>query len=626
MNCIIGGIWTKKEKFPKEIIKEIFAIDDIKSIDGLHNENFGCLFLGTKKYKKKQNPEKVNFKNNRYEIIFDGNIYNSEEIIFELKTAGIKLKKNSNQELALNVWVFWGESGLRKLIGAFSFAIYDKKENKIILIRDAFGSRPLLYSINKDKIIFSSDQEMFLKLKEGNLEANWQKSYDYLVHGSSGNPEHTFFQGVNNLNSASLIVIDLKKWKIENKKRWWSLSIKKNADITYEEAVAKTRKIFIKNIKLFFKDNPSFGVTLSGGIDSSSIVGAIKHLYPNNKINTFSYVVPGDKLSEEKWINKTVNFFGAKSYKISTNEDKLMQDLFDLIKTRSEPFGSTSIYGQYQIFKLANKKKISILLDGNGADLLMVGNFGYPGQRLLSLIESRQYLLALKFARNWSRWPNRPHIRSWMQLGQILLPKLIYTFARYLSGRNCRPSWINHLFLKTKRIITEEKRLKLSNTAHKRRLAEYLKYCTHSKLPIESLRHTQGISKRFLIESRTPFLTIEFAEFLFSLPEEYLISITGETKHVFRDAMKGILPNTTLKRKDKGAFETPEEKWLKNLSKKIRRIIELSIEIPIINHPKLLKTFDLMTEGKIMFSKQMWRWINYIIWYNLIVKKNNIKL
>ena len=227
MNCIIGGIWTKKEKFPKEIIKEIFAIDDIKSIDGLHNENFGCLFLGTKKYKKKQNLEKVNFKNNRYEIIFDGNIYNSEEIIFELKTAGIKLKKNSNQELALNVWVFWGESGLRKLIGAFSFAIYDKKENKIILIRDAFGSRPLLYSINKDKIIFSSDQEMFLKLKEGNLEANWQKSYDYLVHGSSGNPEHTFFQGVNNLNSASLIVIDLKKWKIENKKRWWSLSIKK---------------------------------------------------------------------------------------------------------------------------------------------------------------------------------------------------------------------------------------------------------------------------------------------------------------------------------------------------------------------------------------------------------------
>ncbi len=620
MNCIIGGAWVQKEKFPKEIIEKTKLIYD------LHCEKYGCLFLGTKSYKKKRGLEKENFKNNRYEIIFDGNIYNSDDIKFELKSAGMKLKENSDPELALNSWVLWGESGLRKLIGSFSFAIYDKERKKITLIRDAFGSRPMLYSMNKNKIIFSSDQEILLKLKEGNLEANWQKSYDYLVHGNSGNPEHTFFQGVNNLNSASLIIIDLKKWKIENKKRWWSLPIKKNTDITYDEAVAKTRKIFIQNIKLFIKDKPSFGVTLSGGIDSSSIVGVIKYLYPKIKINTVSYVIPNDKLSEEKWIDKTANYFEAKKYKISANEDKLLQDLLDLIKTRSEPFGSTSIYGQYQIFKLANEKKISVLLDGNGADLLMVGNFGYPGQRLLSLIESRQYLLALKFARNWSRWPNRPYIRSWMHLGQILLPKSIYSFLRYLSGRNCCPQWINRSFLVAKKIVAEEKRFKLSDTAHKRRLAEYLIYCTHNKLPIESLRHTQGVSKRFLIESRTPFLTIEFAEFLFSLPEEYLISNAGETKHIFRDAMKKIVPNTTLKRRGKGAFETPEERWLKNLSKKLRTIIELSTEIPIINRAELLKNFDLMAEGKIKFSKQMWRWINYIIWYNSIVKENNIKL
>ena len=124
---------------------------------------------------------------------------------------------------------------------------------------------------------------------------------------------------------------------------------------------------------------------------------------------------------------------------------------------------------------------------------------------------------------------------------------------------------------------------------------------------------------RFSVESRVPFLTCEMADFLLSLPEAYLISPEGETKHIFRTAMRGIVPDDVLDRRDKIGFETPEKEWLLGMGETIRGWLRVDLNLPFFNQAEVLKEFDLIAAGKKPFSWQVWRWINFSRWYSHLV-------
>ena len=123
----------------------------------------------------------------------------------------------------------------------------------------------------------------------------------------------------------------------------------------------------------------------------------------------------------------------------------------------------------------------------------------------------------------------------------------------------------------------------------------------------------------FSIESRVPFLSLPLAEFLLSLPEHYLISNEGETKHVFREAMRGIVPDSHLDRKDKIGFATPESEWLLGMATEIRRWIEEAPEIDFIDKTEIIKEFNEVVDGKRKFDLKVWRWVNYLRWYTLVI-------
>jgi asparagine synthase (glutamine-hydrolysing) len=125
----------------------------------------------------------------------------------------------------------------------------------------------------------------------------------------------------------------------------------------------------------------------------------------------------------------------------------------------------------------------------------------------------------------------------------------------------------------------------------------------------------------FSIESRVPFLTIPIVDFLLSLPENYLISDEGVTKHIFREAMRGIVPDSILDRKDKIGFATPETIWLSSKCEIIKTWINQSIEIPFINKKILLKEFEIILKEK-NIDGRLWRWINYLHWHKLLYLKN----
>ena len=313
------------------------------------------------------------------------------------------------------------------------------------------------------------------------------------------------------------------------------------------------------------------GAALSGGINTSAVVCAMRAVEPDMPIHTFSHVAASASLSEERWIDMINTRTGAISHKVKPMAKTFARDLDSLILSQGEPFGSTSIYAQYRVFQLAKERGVTVVLEGQGADELLAGYWGYPGQRILSLMEEGRFVAANSFARNWAKWPGRTYSRAWMYFGHLQMSDGILRFARRRLGRSFAPEWLKMDMLKDLGVELRESRQELTKTGRARRVVERLIWEAQSRVLPGLLRHGDRNAMHLSIEGRVPFLTIPLAELLFSLPEHYLIGNNGETKSVFRHAMRGIVPDPILDRRDKIGFATPERDWLMQIAPLARK-------------------------------------------------------
>ena len=501
----------------------------------------------------------------------------------------------------------------------FAFAFFNKNNKTLLLARDAFGIKPLFYSFEDKEFTFFSEIPALLKMHEKPARANLQRAYDYLIHGDYDSNTETFIQNINQIPPAHFITFDCKSNSISKVERWWRPVINdKKHQISFEDASKNLRKLFLESIKLHLRSDVPVGVALSGGIDSSAIVSTIRHLYPNVEIKTFSYIASEAKISEAKWIEELNDFVNAKSFKIEATNMQIFNELEELIAKQGEPFSSTSIFAQYCVFQLARRKGMVVMLDGQGADELLAGYIGYPGQRLLSIIENEGFLIAHKFAQNWSNYPNRTYILAWLYFWRLFLPDKLYRCLRLLTGRNFKPAWLNLKFLKKHGVKFHEKRYLLSSKFKGIRVKEALQNALNGRGLQSLLRHADRNSMAFSIESRVPFLTIPIAEFLFSLPERYLISEKGTTKHIFREAMRGIMPESHIDRRDKIGFATPENNWLFAGRVELRKWILNTPSVPFLKKEILLFEFDQAVSKKQPLDGKIWRWICYLKWCDIM--------
>jgi asparagine synthase (glutamine-hydrolysing) len=555
---------------------------------------------------------------NRYSIVFNGEIYNYKEIREELKLEGYVFKTNSDTEVLLNAWIEWGVEGLIKFNGMFAFAVYDALENSVTLVRDAFGIKPLFYSLQDNKLYFSSEISALINLLPEKPNHNLQRVYDYLVWGKYDNNEQTFYDKIFHLQPSHFLTIRLKDFAqgdtIALPKRWWWPLIKEQV-ISIEDAAKKIREIFLKNIKLQLRSDVPIGAALSGGVDSSSIVCAIRYLEPDMLIHTFSFLANDPDLNEEEWIDIINDHVDAIPHKVKVKSDDIINDLDEMIKAQAEPFGSTSIYAQYKVFKAARDAGITVTLDGQGADELLAGYSGYPLERIKSLIDKKEYLGIIKFINKWSKWPGRSKKRMTLECISIIIPKNLITLGRKIIGDNPRPNWLNIKLLKSSDVNLLYPNMESKNSdSFGRKLSDKLRNVLTGDGLVSLLRHGDRNSMNWSIESRVPFLTIEMAEFVLSLPESYLLSNNGETKYIFREAMRGIVPDKILDRKDKIGFGTPELEWLIINKENIFELIKNSNEFHLINKEKSLLEIENIISGKKTFSPSAWRLINYFLW------------
>ena len=549
----------------------------------------------------------------RFWIAFNGEIYNYLELRAELEASQGPFESKSDTEVILAAYAEWGEACVERFIGMWAFVLVDVRARKAFVSRDRFGIKPLYYAVWNGGLAFASEMKALLQLPGFPRRVQPQRLYDYLVLGMTDREGATMFEGILQVPPAHSAIVSLDGPAKLEPRRYWSVDEAKRSNDSFATATEQVRHLFLENVRLHLRSDVPVGAALSGGIDSSSIVMAVRHLEGRNvDLHAFGYAAGGAEIDEEKWIDLVGREAGAIVHKVRPGASDLAADLDELIRVQDEPFGSTSIYAQHRVFRAAKEAGIKVMLDGQGADELFAGYRHHIGSLLASQFLRGSWVDMTKLLRKASKLPGAKlgDYAGWM--GQTLLPPAVQRLVRPLTGKSLTPDWLRTQWFAERGVQLRPIKAYRGGDPFRKHLLQAFGDVTLPHL----LRYEDRNSMAHSIESRVPFLTSQLAEYVFSLPPEYLIAPDGTTKAVLRSAMRGIVPDAVLDRRDKIGFATPEKQWLTALSGWVESILDSDAagRISALNRDALRADWAERIAGRKRWDWTSWRWINVIRW------------
>ena len=371
---------------------------------------------------------------------------------------------------------------------------------------------------------------------------------------------------------------------------------------------------------MHLRSDVPIGATLSGGLDSSAIVCAMRYIEPNIPIHTFSYIARDTSGDEEYWIDIVNKHANCIAHKIYIDPEEINSDIKSLIFNQGEPFAGASIYAQYRIFREVQKKGIKVVLDGQGADELLAGYDGYETHYVESLLDRHAYVKVASFLYAWSKGVGRNIFSGFKILVDALLRKYATFFRHKIQNKRfITPVWIDKKFFQSKEVnIAFQKKQQVTEKIRCRKLMGVLRDDLSQNRISRLLRYADRNAMAYSVENRVPFLTTGLAEFIFSLPESYIFSNSGTTKFVFREAMRGIVPDEIIERKEKFGFSTPEDIWFRSILRNFSELKELVIDTPQIKNNECFDIIDGLTSNNRGYTPDMWRLMNFSFWKKMI--------
>ncbi len=495
----------------------------------------------------------------------------------------------------------------------FALGLLDVRERTLLLARDFFGIKPLYYAHCDKAFAFASEIKPLLQLPFVGRAVNPQRLYEYLCLSRTDHGDGTLLAEIHQLPAAHFLRVSFDHPDQFETVRYWDLDIRERLDLSFEEAASRLRDLFVQSVRLHLRSDVPVGSALSGGIDSSAIVAAMRAVAPRADLHAFSYIADDPRISEERWIDQAARRAGATVHKVRSTPHELVDDLDALVDTQEEPFGSTSIYAQYCVFRTAKSAGIKVMLDGQGADEMLAGYRPYLSARLASLLRKGQLLEVMRLLVRARRLPDTGSLcRMLLQACRMLLPTWCLDLAERLFRPWLTPAWLNSAWFNERGVGVVPRRAWPSGDILREQLRRTL---TSTSLPM-LLRYEDRNSMASSIESRVPFLTPELASFILRLPEEYLVGRDGTSKNVFRRAMRGLVPDAILDRRDKIGFATPEQHWLTTLRPWVEKTLasEQAHAIAALNLPVVRACWQAVLAGRQPFDFRIWRWVNLIRW------------
>lgn len=545
-------------------------------------------------------------------VVFNGEIYNYLELRAELDTLGHVFSSSSDTEVLLAAYAQWGKDAIPKLVGMFAFAILDLNRRVLFLVRDFFGIKPLFYSHTPVGFVFGSTIRSILEAAPGQRHANPPAVFDFLRFGISDDSRATMIQGISHLPPAHHMEVSIDHPCEVQPTRYWKPGAASLHDVSFSDAASLLRDEFIKSVGLHLRSDVSVGTALSGGIDSSSITMTMRELVGSRMdLHAFSFIPNDAYLSEERWIDLVGRAAQATVHKVRPTMDELLSELPAFIDSQGEPAGSLSPLVQRYVFRLAKQSGVKVMLDGQGADEILGGYTSYLGARLASLLRRGRLASGIMLLQSSSRLRSISPLHIVSNCGPFLLPGPLARLARHLVGRDIMPDWVNAQWFDSAPTTASNENRSRSRSV----LTSELKHSVQRDLP-GLLRYEDCNSMAFSIESRVPFLTPKLVDLALSLPEHYLISNSGESKSVFRAAMRGIVPDQILGRQDKIGFDVPQREWLRQIRSSIVSTLSspTAQAIGVLNVPRIKKLGASFLDGHGEFGNELWRAVNLVEW------------
>jgi asparagine synthase (glutamine-hydrolysing) len=555
----------------------------------------------------------------RYTIVHNGEIYNFLELADELESDGIRFVTRTDTEVILSAYAAWGPACVERFNGIWAFAIWDNVEQTLFLSRDRVGVKPLFLARRGGDVAFGSEIKALRRVPWVSDEVRPDVVRRYLIDGKHDRGTATFFKDIEAFPAAHWMLLTRDDTRTH---RYWTptmLSTDSSIQPQRHDAdlVDAFRSLFIDAVALQLRSDVPLGSCLSGGLDSSSIVctaaglrrgdiaaasGAHHRERTANPQLAFFAEFREEGIDERPYVDAVVDATGVILHTTTPDTTAFLESLHGVLAAQDEPFGSLSILAQYHVMRIARETGVKVLLDGQGADELLAGYANYRGIRMAGALRSRNLRAIAEAGVDviTGRAPRRSTLGHAL-IGTRPLPARLIRGAMPLA-------WLGGL---TRDAVESEGRDRGSGTLLASKLWDDV---ATDNLPM-LLRYEDRNSMAFGIEARVPFLDHRLIEASLALPDRLKIDRRGRQKAVLRRAMKGIVPDVVLNRRDKVAFQPPQDRWLRSSEQTWRNVSIRSCaeQSGMLAKGTVAAAIDAHLAGS-KSSDVLWRILNLELW------------
>ena len=533
-------------------------------------------------------------------IVFNGEIYNYQELKGKLTKAGHTFKTKSDTEVIIHGYEEYGHEFLKQLRGMFAFVIYDEQTKELFGARDHFGMKPFYYYINDGVFLFASEIKAFLDHSDFKKELNREVLNEYLRFNYTPRNE-TFFKDVYKLEPGHFFTYKDDKLNIES---YFEITFDEKQE-EFSQLVNKISDCMKDSVQKHMISDVEVGSFLSSGIDSSYIVSLARP----DKTYTVGYDIP--KYDEISYAKELADLLKIKNISKKISKEEYFENLHKIIYHMDEPLADPAAIALYFVAQLASKD-VKVVLSGEGADEFFGGYNTYNEEGNFGFYNKIPFCIRNIIARICRHLPEGRGINFFTRRGLKLSDYYIGVNSvfsekevkKYLKNKNIKYS--------NKELIKPIFNRQDGNSSVIQKQAVDL----HFWFANDILQKADKMTMAHSIEGRMPFCDKEVFELARTIPDHDKIH-ENTTKYALRMAAKQDIPNESYNKKKLG-FPVPLREWIKedDIYNKIKESFNSNISLELFENKKILKLLEDHKTGKKDCYKKIWTIYTFLVWYN----------
>lgn len=555
-------------------------------------------------------------------IVFNGEVYNYAELMVELTAKGHIFRTRSDTETIVHSYEEYGSQCVQKLRGMFTFAIWDRVQNRLLLARDRLGVKPLYFFQDRNTFAFASEIKALLEIPSIPRELDREALDLYLSLRYVPGPR-TMFKNVLKLQPGHILLLDETGVHIQ---KYWDIPYPEQGRQATGDYLAEFEQLLEESVRMRLMSEVPLGVFLSGGLDSSSILAVMSKVNEGKRISTFSVGYEAGSAQEEesnefRYARLAAEAFGAEHHEFRVSAPDFGDFIPDMVWHLDEPLADPSCIPLFFISKLA-RKYITVVLSGEGADEILGGYSIYRKMLALDGIHRSLSPLPNLLAPLLEQLTPGEARRSYMRMAGLPLETrykgVSRAFRPELKGR-LLPDSLSH---ESQERLHDAFRPYFRHVQESAPLDQMLYVDTKVWLPDDILLKADKMTMANALELRVPFLDHKLVEFAAALPVK--LKLNGSSgKFLLRQAMRGVLPEPILQRPKKG-FPVPTEQWLRTPLKDLVHDVLLARDSACrqyLNPPVLERIVLEHERGLANRDQEIWTLMVFEFWHRLFLER-----